>query len=85
VGVETVEVEEETQSHLINCPQYQHLRQGLDIYRMEDMVKYFQAVLSMPHLHSMSSCLISHPIPSVSSAFFASFVAFVCLFEKELF
>ena len=45
VGVVTVEVEEETQSHLIICPQYQHLRQGLDMYRLEDMIKYFQAVL----------------------------------------
>ena len=45
VVVVTVEVEEETQSHLIICPQYQHLRQGLDMYRLEDMIKYFQAVL----------------------------------------
>ena len=39
-----VAVEEETQGHLAECPQYQHLRQGLDLYTQGDMVKYYMAV-----------------------------------------
>ena len=38
-------VEEESQSHLSVCPQYAHLRLGLDITTIEGMVSYFQSVL----------------------------------------
>ena len=38
-------VEEESQSHLSVCPQYSHLRVGLDISTTKGMVEYFRAVL----------------------------------------
>ena len=38
-------VEEESQSRLSICPQYAHLRVGLDITTTEGMVAYFQSVL----------------------------------------
>ena len=37
--------EEESQSHLSICPQYAHLRVGLDRTTTEGMVAYFQSVL----------------------------------------
>ena len=38
--------EEDHQSHLISCPSYQHLRQGLDLERSDsDLVRYYQLII----------------------------------------
>ena len=41
------EVEEETQCHLSRCPEYEPLRQGLDLSQQDDLIQYFTAVMRM--------------------------------------
>ena len=39
------DLEEESQSHISRCPEYEHLRRGLDLYCQDDLVRYFTAVM----------------------------------------
>ena len=39
------EIEEESQSHISRCQEYEYLRRGLDLYCQDDLVKYFSAVM----------------------------------------
>ena len=36
----------QTQSHCLICPRWEKLREGLELNKLEDMVKYFQKLLS---------------------------------------
>ena len=42
---ETCKDENETQEHLMECPRWEEERKGLDLMRMEDMVKFFTNIL----------------------------------------
>ena len=42
---ETCKDENETQEHVMVCPRWQEERMGLDLMRMEDMVKFFTNIL----------------------------------------
>ena len=42
---ETCKDENETQEHVMVCPRWEEERRGLDLMRMEDMVKFFTNIL----------------------------------------
>ena len=42
---ETCKDEIETQEHVMVCPRWEEERRGLDLMRMEDMVKFFTNIL----------------------------------------